>query len=77
MQYDFFIHDEMSALRLEIEELRKSQDSMRRGLFARHNDLLRTCMALRAELDAVKQVQAKKKKAQLIPFFGQYIEVSQ
>lgn len=72
---DLFIHDEISVLRHELEQLRQAQDTMRRGLFARHNEVLKTCMSLRAEVDGLKQVRAKK-KATLVPFFGEYIEMT-
>lgn len=77
MQYDMFSSDEVASLRLEVEELKRSRDALRRGLFARHDALLKTVMALQRELQEVKAVKAKRsKKAELVPFFGELIELT-
>ena len=75
MQYNLFKETETDILRQEVLELRLAQANMRRGLFARHNELERKIGALQDELDQYKNITAKK-KAELVPFFGEYIEVS-
>jgi primosomal protein N'' len=74
MQYDLFNADEIERLRQECAELRQAHSNMRRGLFARHTELSRLISELREELSQIKQITAKK-KAELVPFFGEYIEV--
>lgn len=77
MQYDMFAQNEITSLKLEIEELKRSRDALRRGIFARHDALLKTVMALQRELQEVKAIKAKKsKKAELVPFFGELIELT-
>ena len=39
LQLDFFIKDETELLQLEMRELKKSSDKVRRGIFARHGEL--------------------------------------
>tara|TARA_R110000868_G_scaffold152675_1_gene377834 strand:+ start:308 stop:487 length:180 start_codon:yes stop_codon:yes gene_type:complete len=58
-----------------VEELRAGQSNMRRGLFARHNALEKRITELCEELGQMKQIQARK-KAELVPFFGELLEVS-
>ena len=75
MQYNLFKETELDTLRQEVLELRLSQSNMRRGLFARHTELARIIEQLQMELSSVKQITAKK-KAELVPFFGEYLEVT-
>ena len=75
MQYDLFQDDDVEALHFEIENLKKTQSALRRGLFARHNELERTLIQLQSEIDAYKQAMVGK-KAELVPFFGEYFEVT-
>lgn len=75
MQYNLFKETETDRLRQEVLELRLAQANMRRGLFARHGELQRKIEALQAELEGYKQVKAGK-KAELVPFFGEYLEVT-
>ncbi|RPI83377.1 MAG: hypothetical protein EHM34_05380 [Nitrosopumilales archaeon] len=75
MQYDLFQDDDVETLLIEIENLKKTQSSMRRALFARYNELERTMMQIQREIEAYKQIVSGK-KADLVPFFGEYIEVS-
>lgn len=75
MQYDLFEHEIFSHLRQQVNELESKQSNLRRGIFARHDELKRAIEELRAELNEIKQIQAKK-KAELVPFFGDYMEVT-
>lgn len=75
MQYDLFQDDDIEALHIEIANLRKTISNLRKGLFARHGELSRVVSELRAEMNEIKQITAKK-KAELVPFFGDYIEVT-
>ena len=77
MQYDMFASDELTSLKLEVEELKRSRDALRRGIFARHDALLKTVIALQKEPQEVKAIKAKKsKKAELVPFFGELLELT-
>lgn len=75
MQCYFFETEEVRQLRQEVQELKSGQSNMRRGLFARHNELERLTKELREELNAMKQINARK-KAELVPFFGELMEMS-
>ena len=75
MQYDMFEHEIFSHLRQEVNNLDLKYGNLRRGIFARHDELKRAIEELRAELNEVKQIQAKK-KAELVPFFGELVEIS-
>lgn len=75
IQYNLFKETETDRLRQEVLELRLAQSNMRRGLFARHNELQRKYDAMCEELNAMKQVTAGK-KAEFIPFFGELLEVT-
>lgn len=75
MQMDFFKNDAFDQLYQELQDLRLSTDKMRKSLFARHNELSKLVGQLQQELSQVKQISANK-KAELVPFFGDYIEVT-
>lgn len=75
LQYDLFQDDDIENLYQENADLRKTVSNLRRGLFARHNELNRLIVEMRDELNQIKQISAKK-KADLVPFFGEYIEVT-
>ncbi len=75
MQYDLFNSSEIERLNQECENLRCAISNLRRGLFARHNELNRLISELTEEVNQVKQITAKK-KAELVPFFGDLIEVT-
>lgn len=74
MQLDLFQDDDVEALYNEIANLRSTISNLRRGIFARHGELSRIVLELREELQSIKQMGAKK-KAELVPFFGEFIEV--
>lgn len=75
MQYNLFKETETDRLRQEVLELRLAQANMRRGLFARHNELQRKYDQLCEEMSEYKNVVAGR-KAEFIPFFGELLEVS-
>ncbi len=75
MQYDLFNSSEIERLNQECENLKATISNLRRGLFARHNELNRLISELTEEVNQVKQITAKK-KAELVPFFGDLIEVT-
>jgi len=75
MQMNFLKDDAFDLLYQEIQDLRASTDKMRKGLFARHNELSKLVGQLQEELSEVKQISAHK-KAELVPFFGDYIEIT-
>lgn len=51
VQLDLFEKDETVLLRREIAELRASMGNLRRGLFARHNELANKYVALRMDYE--------------------------
>lgn len=75
MQYDLFECEELAALRQQVEKHDLKLSNLRRGLFSRFDELRRVVEDLREELAQVKQIQASK-KAELVPFFGEYLEVT-
>lgn len=59
-QLDLFDNPtEAEELRREIQELRKRNDSLRKGLFARHNELFRLYLDQQKEIENLK-CQSKK-----------------
>lgn len=67
IQYDLFDPrpTEMSTLKMEMESLKASQDNVRKGLFARHNEMMKLIMQLDKELSAVRnqlELVAKNRK---------------
>lgn len=75
MQYDLFQDDDVEALHIEIHNLKKTVSSLRRGLFARHNELERLIKEIASQMTEVKQITAHK-KAELVPFFGELVEMT-
>ena len=54
-QLDFFVDSETELLRFEIEELRKAQANMRRGLFARFGELSKLVLSQQLEIETLKE----------------------
>jgi hypothetical protein len=55
IQYELFeTNDDISLLQKEMSELRVSQNNLRKGLFARHNDLSKLYMRQQDELEKLK-----------------------
>ncbi len=62
VQLDFFeSYDETAQIKIELYKLRQSQDNLRRGLFARHGDLVKHTLSLYDEIDKLKFEIAKLK----------------
>lgn len=74
MQYDLFQDDDIEALHIEISELKSAFGKLRRHYFAERNDLRTQIAQMREMIVAWKQVEEK--KVERIPFFHEYIEVS-
>lgn len=76
MQIDFLQeNDEISLLKRELQEVRERSENARKGLFARHNELIKLYMQLKEEVEHVKAIHAKKPvKAELLTFFNEVIE---
>lgn len=76
MQLDFLQeNDEISLLKRELQEVRERSENTRKGLFARHNELIKLYMQLKEEVEHVKAIHAKKPvKAELLTFFNEVIE---
>ncbi len=55
LQLDFFEDvDSVEFFKKELITIVKSQDNLRRGLFARHGDLCKMIMGLREEVEGLK-----------------------
>lgn len=65
IQLDFFQElSEIEILKAEIADVRLRGDNMRKGLFARHNELAKLYMELKSEYDTLKHaIKDKKVKA--------------
>ena len=54
-QLDLFTDSETELLRFEIEELRKGQANLRRGLFARFGELSKLVLSQQLEIETLKE----------------------
>lgn len=55
IQCDLFEEfDEITLLRKEIEIIKKQTANVRRGLFARHNEIAKTVISLQDEIEKLK-----------------------
>lgn len=73
MQLDLFERDEVKLLMREIAEVRERADNVRRGLFARHNELARLYLELRQEVDALKSIAYKKTSSEMVELFTEKV----
>ncbi len=79
MQYDIFESETIQSMRQEIISMRESLMKCNRAQFREIGLLKKRVAVLESENEQLKQIQARKKpskKAQLIPFFGELLEVS-
>lgn len=65
MQLDLF-EDETVVLQEEVRKLRESLNAVRKGLFARHNDLAKMYVELKNDMDNVKIYTGYKKSTDII-----------
>lgn len=56
IQLDFFKEDDICRLEAQIEKLKKSQDRIRKGLFARNNELERKYNEIKQEFEDWKRM---------------------
>lgn len=57
VQLDLFEKiDDLTLLKKEIEEIRIRGDNVRRGLFARHNDLAKLFIEQQEQIDSLKKI---------------------
>lgn len=57
VQYELFeANDDMSILQKEIVELRLQQNNVRRGIFARHDELAKLYVTQQNEIDRLKLI---------------------
>ncbi len=66
MQLDLF-QDPVTTLTNELDTQRKMLENVRRGLFARHNELAKLVMALKEEIEEIKSRMGK--KTEILDFF--------
>lgn len=63
IQFDLFeSNDEISLLKREISNMRKSQDNVRKSLFAQNNSLTKLCFSLKEELHELRSLMIERKK---------------
>ena len=55
LQLDFFEKDNVQELKFEVEKVRKSSDSVRRGLFAKHATLQKMYSELHDRLEILEK----------------------
>lgn len=69
IQYDLFDEkSEISIIRKEVEAIKQKDDNVRRGLFARYNDLTKTVVRLQEEIDELRGIYLKSKNKKIIDF---------
>ena len=79
MQFDLFESETFQSMRQEIISMRESMMKCNRAQFREIGLLKKRVNLLEAENQQLKQIEAKRKvstKAQLIPFFGELLEVT-
>ena len=79
MQYDIFESETIQSMRQEVISMRESMMKCNRAQFREIGILKKRIAVLESENEQLKQMTANKKtkkKAQLIPFFGELLEVS-
>jgi septation ring formation regulator EzrA len=59
IQLDLFEQDENILMRKEIQKVRESNDKVRRGLFARHNELAKLWVELDHRLNIIERCICK------------------
>lgn len=59
---------ETDVMRREIAELRKTTANVRRGLFARHDELAKFCMKLQEQIDELKKQGFSKQPIEVLNF---------
>lgn len=75
MQYDLFESETFQSMRQELASIKEQVMKNNRAQFREIGLLKKQVKALQFENESIKQIQAQK-KAQLIPFFGELLEVS-
>ena len=55
-QLDFFEQLQLDSLKREMKKVRETSENVRRGLFARHNELAKMFLAQQQEIDYLKQL---------------------
>lgn len=61
VQLDLFEKmDDLTLLKKEVEEIRIRGDNVRRGLFARHNDLAKLFIEQQEQIDYLKKIMCLK-----------------
>lgn len=63
LQLDLFEESsEICLLKQELEEIRQSQDNLRRGLFARHSELMKLYLKQHEEIDKLREMLLEERK---------------
>jgi hypothetical protein len=62
IQLDFFENklDDIEVFRLEIEEIKKSSDKVRKGLYGSQNELKKLCNELNSRMDIIERYICRK-----------------
>jgi hypothetical protein len=81
MQYDLFEkRTELGDIKLEVKEVKKSADNVRRGIFKRHSEIMKIVLAQQIEIQELrdilngrknsKDISVKKKNKEVDDFFN-------
>lgn len=62
MQLDLFSSNDVELLKLEITQVKTSSDKVRRGMFARHNELAKMYLQQQQEIDYLKSLMSHTKE---------------
>lgn len=74
MQLDLFEKDSVKLLIEELSKVKQSCDNVRRGLFARHNELAKLYLALREDFESFKSsLGYKNKSTEILEFFQEKV----
>ena len=55
-QLDIFEETDISSLKEEMKKVKETSDNVRKGLFARHNELAKMFLEQKKEIDYLKQL---------------------
>ena len=65
MQFDFFSPLDIQVLKDDFEKVKSSSENVRRGIFARHDQLIKKCDQLEKEIKELKEAIYGKKEEQI------------
>jgi len=67
IQLDFFqSHDELDLIRIELKSIKESNDKVRKGMFARHNELAKILLNISERLEIIERNICKGEKTEIL-----------